>query len=374
MTSQVSKAHLQAIHDAVPEAMIVIDVNGIIQSYNAEAERLFGFAASEVVGNKVNMLMPQPHRDRHDDYIHRYMETGEKRIIGIGRLVMAQRKDGTTFPMELAVGEARSGEVRFFAGIVRDVTERQDTEARLQELQSELVYISRVTAMGEMASALAHELNQPLSAIANYLKGSQRLLERANMDELNPLGEALEKATDQALRAGEILRRLRGFIGRSETERQDESTAKLVDEAAALALVGAKDKGILVDIRLDPTFDRVMADRIQVQQVLINLIRNAMEAMDESDRRELVITNADHGNGMVRLEVSDTGAGLIPEVAEHLFEPFVTSKPQGMGVGLSISRTIIEAHGGEIWARDNDGGGTRFCLTLPSAEATTADG
>jgi two-component system sensor kinase FixL len=258
----------------------------------------------------------------------------------------------------------KSGNERFFTGFIRDLTERQKTEARLQELQSELVHISRLTAMGEMASTLAHELNQPLSAIANYLKGSQRLLE-GKPDELSKtLRGALEKAAEQALRAGQIIRRLRDFVSRGETERRVESVSKLVEEASALALVGAKERGVRVTFRLDPRADLVLADKVQVQQVLINLMRNAIDAMEESPRRELVISTNAADDDMVVVSVADTGGGIAPEVAEQLFQPFFTTKRQGMGVGLSISRTIVEAHGGEIWLEPNSEQGAVFRFSL----------
>ena len=192
------------------------------------------------------MLMPSPYREDHDSYLGRYLRTGERRIIGIGRVVVGQRHDGSTFPMELAVGEMHVRNRRFFTGFIRDLTERQQTEARLQELQSELVHMSRLTAMGEMASALAHELNQPLSAIANYMKGSRRLLANSSDDSASLVRDAMDKAADQALRAGEIIRRLRDFVARGESERRVEDVKKLVEEASALALVGAKDKGVRV--------------------------------------------------------------------------------------------------------------------------------
>ena len=204
--------------------------------------------------------------------------------------MVGQRKDGSTFPMELAVGEMQSGDRRFFTGFIRDLTERQQTEARLQELQSELVHISRLTAMGEMASTLAHELNQPLSAISNYLKGSQRLLEGNRDEQSAMMRDALEKAADQAMRAGQIIRRLRDFVSRGESERRVESITKLVEEASALALVGVKDRGIRVQFQFDPAVDLVLADRVQIQQVLLNLIRNAMDAMEASHARDLVIS------------------------------------------------------------------------------------
>ncbi len=255
------EAHMKSILDTVPEAMIVIDEHGIMQSFSSAAERLFGLSAGEAVGQNVKSLMPSPYREDHDGYLQRYLNTGERRIIGIGRVVVGRRKDGSTFPMELAVGEMRSGDRRYFTGFIRDLTERQKTEARLQELQSELVHISRLTAMGEMASTLAHELNQPLSAISNYLKGSRRLLEGAGDERSATLRDALEKAGDQAIRAGQIIRRLRDFVSRGESERRVESIAKLVEEASALALVGVKDRGIRVQYQFDPTVDRVLADR-----------------------------------------------------------------------------------------------------------------
>jgi two-component system sensor kinase FixL len=358
------EAHLQSILDTVPEAMIVINEQGVIQSFSSAAERLFGCRADEALGRNVKTLMPSPYREGHDGYLQRYRNVGERRIIGIGRVVVGQRKDGSTFPMELAVGEMKSGDQRFFTGFIRDLTERQQTEARLQELQSELVHISRLTAMGEMASTLAHELNQPLSAISNYLEGSRRMLAEAKDDNLVTLRDALDNAADQAMRAGQIIRRLRDFVSRGESERRVESITKLVEEASALSLVGVKDRGIRVQFRFDPAFDLVLADRVQVQQVLLNLIRNAMDAMESSATRELVISIAPYESNHVCVSVADSGSGIAQEISEQLFQPFVTTKRQGMGVGLSISRTIIESHGGRIWAEPNPSGGTIFHFTL----------
>jgi two-component system, LuxR family, sensor kinase FixL len=358
------EAHLQSILDTMPEAMVVIDERGIMQSFSTAAERLFGYQASEVIGRNVKTLMPAPYRDSHDAYLGRYLRTGEKRIIGIGRVVVGERKDGSTFPMELAVGEMISGKTRYFTGFIRDLTERQEADARLQALLAELVHMSRLTALGEMASALAHELNQPLSAIANYMKGSRRLLENQSDDRAALIREALDKAAEQSLRAGQIIRRLRDFVARGESERRIESLKKLLEEASALALVGAKDRGVRVMFSLDPTLDAVLADKVQVQQVVLNLVRNAVESMEQSDRRDLMIGTERGADGMAIVKVADTGTGIAPEIANQLFQPFITTKSQGLGVGLSISRTIVESHGGRIWVEPNPDGGTVFRFTL----------
>ncbi|MFZ0401519.1 MAG: PAS domain S-box protein [Pseudolabrys sp.] len=367
------EAHLQSILDSVPDAMVVIDISGIIQSFSAAAERLFGYTSGEVIGKNVSLLMPSPYREQHDGYLERYMRTGERRIIGIGRVVVGERNDGSTFPMELAVGEMKSGKERFFTGFIRDLTERQKSESRLQELQSELVHISRLTAMGEMASTLAHELNQPLSAISNYLKGSRRLLEARADESSSMMRDALDKAAEQALRAGQIIRRLRDFVARGESEHRVENVKKLVEEASALGLVGAKDQAIRVRFDFDPSVELVLADKIQIQQILLNLMRNSVEAMQDSARRELRLSAVRVDNEMVQVSVADTGSGLAPEVASQLFQPFVTTKQHGMGVGLSICRTIAESHGGKIWVEANPGGGTVFRFTLRGVRKEEVD-
>ena len=357
------ETHLRLILNTIPDAMILIDDRGMIRAFSPTAERLFGWPVEEAIGQNVNVLMPSPQREAHDGYLQRYYRTGERRIIGLGRIVVGARRDGSTFPMELAVGEMRTAEGRFFTGFVRDLTERQQAEARLQALQSDLVRVSRLTALGEMASALAHELNQPLTAIANYLKGSSRLL-RSGDGDIERVTQAVDRAAEQALRAGVIIRRLRDFVARGETERRIEDLPQLIEEASALALVGAREHGVRVRFHIDPTADYVIADKVQVQQVLLNLIRNAVDVMEDAPVRDLEIRAVAADDDHVRITVSDTGAGIAPEVAEQLFQPFVTTKRSGMGVGLSISRTIVEAHGGRIGFETNGAGGTDFHFTL----------
>jgi two-component system sensor kinase FixL len=361
------EAHLRSILDTVPDATIVICDKGIIQSFNAAAERLFGYSEPAVVGQNVSLLMPPPFHEQHDGYIARYLNTGERRIIGIDRVVTGQRKDGSTFPMKLAVGEMRSGDKRYFTGFIRDLTERQETEHKLQELQSELARLSRLTAMGEMAATLAHEMNQPLSAIANYLQGCGRLIEGVEHPSAPKIRDALAETTKQTLRAGQIIRQLREFVARGEIERRPEDINKLVEEASALALVGSKEEGVKPIFRFDTRLGPVLVEKVQIQQVLVNLIRNAIEAMHDCERRELLVKTGPGAEGMIEVSVADTGSGLSEEIVSRLFQPFVTTKPTGMGVGLSISKRIVEAHGGELWAEPNPQGGTQFRFTLESS-------
>jgi two-component system sensor kinase FixL len=364
---------LRSILATVPDAMIVADEYGVIQSFSSTAERLFGYAPREVIGRNVSMLMPEPDRSRHDGYMGRYRQTGEQRIIGVGRVVTGQRKDGSTFPMHLSIGEMHAQSQRSFTGFIRDLTERQETLAKLREVQSELVHVSRLLAMGEMASSLAHELNQPLTAIANYMKGCRRLLQNSSHPQLETMLDALDKASEQALRAGQIIRRLRDFATKGDAEKKVERVVKLIEEASALALVGAREMGVMVRQEIDPRVDLVLADRIQIQQVLVNLFRNALEAMEKTERRELVVTVAPASELMVEIAISDTGHGIGPEIRRKLFEPFVTTKDHGMGVGLSISRTIIEAHGGKMWVEDNPIGGSVFRFTIIAARDEKED-
>ncbi len=368
------EAHLRSILDTVPDATVVIDSNGFVRSFNAAAERLFGHAEKEVGGKNVSILMPSPFREEHDRYIKRYLDTGEKRIIGFDRVVTGQRKDGSTFPMKLEVAEMRSGDRRFFTGFIRDLTERQRTERQLQELQTELARLSRLTAMGEMASTLAHEVNQPLTAISNYLQGCNRLLETIDHENAPKVRDALAATTKQTLRAGEIIRQLREFVTHGETARRPEKIHDLVEETSALALMGAKEEGVKAKFRFDPMVGSVLVDKVQIQQVLLNLMRNAIEAMEGHDRKELLVSAAlseagksDKQEPMIEVTVADTGCGVSDTIADQLFQPFVTTKAHGMGVGLSISKRLIEAHGGRMWAEPNPGGGTAFRFTLEPA-------
>ena len=363
MALRASEARLRSILTTVPDALVIIDEAGLIQSVSTTAERLFGYKAGEIEGRNVSMLMPEPYRSEHDRYLARYLATGERRIIGIGRVVLGQRRDGGTFPMELSVGEVILEGRRQFTGFVRDLTDRQESDRRLHEAQDELLHISRLSEMGQMASTLAHELNQPLAAINNYLAGAERLMQRGDYERASV---AFGKAVEQVDRAAQIIRRLREFVSKGDADRRPESLSKIVEEASALALVGAKSQGLRAAISLDPFAELAFVDKIQIQQVLVNLVRNAVEAMEAGPLRNLHVTTRRQGE-MIEVAVADTGPGIAEHIKARLFEPFVTSKATGMGVGLSICRSIVESNGGRLWAEDNEDGGTVFRFTLPVA-------
>jgi two-component system sensor kinase FixL len=269
--------------------------------------------------------------------------------------------------MELQVGEFTFAAAHYFTGFVRDLTERQEAERRIQDIQAELLHASRLSVMGQMASTMAHELNQPLTAVTNYLEAGRQLLATGtgNHERLN---EMMEKAIAQAQRAGDVIRRLRGFVSKGETERRLQNLNQMVEEALALALVGARQRGVRASLELDDTLPPVLVDHVQIQQVVLNLVRNAIEAMEQVEQRELTVgTRAVPEQGMAEVIIADTGPGIAPELADRLFQPFVTTKVTGMGLGLSICREIVEAHHGRLTTAPAPTGGTVFRVTLPIA-------
>ena len=367
-----SENHLRSILATVPEAMVAIDGHGTILTFSGTAETLFGYRADEAVGRNVALLMPSPDRERHHGYIRHYLETGEPHVIGIGREVTARRKDGTIFPVELSIGEVDTGEGRLFTGFIRDLSQRRRTEEKLAAVQAELIHVSRVGAMGAMASTLAHELNQPITAVVNYVEGVRDLLARPaplGNDDRAMVREALDDAAREALRAGNILRHLRDFVARGEVEKTVEPLPALIREAATFGLMGSREKGVETVMDIDPAASPVLVDKVQIEQVLINLIRNAVEAMSDSPERRLTIRTGPEPDqpGYVRVSVADTGPGVPPAVADQLFNAFVSTKTRGMGLGLSICRTIIEANGGHIGMELQEGGGSLFHFTLARA-------
>ncbi len=353
-------AQLSAVLDGAPDAIISIDETGIIQSVNAPAMKMFGYHRGEVVGCNVRMLMPEYNARRHDDYIANYLRTGVGKIIGVGREVEGQRKDGALFPIELAIVEAAVDHSRMFVGFLRDLSERRRIETRIDDLASQ-----RLIAMGGMAGALAHELNQPLAAMGVYLETARRMLGRPPEQRPATVEEALRLAAEQVMRMGDIVNHLREFVAHGDPDKTHQNLHALIREVFAAEFPGHKSGLPSVSLNLGAMDDEVLVDRVQIGQVLTNLVRNAREATMDSANARIAISTAPNGSGMIRCDVSDNGPGLSHEIRDRLFEPLTTTKATGMGIGLSISKAIIETHYGKIWAEPNPGGGTVFSFTLP---------
>jgi two-component system, LuxR family, sensor kinase FixL len=355
------------------DGIMVIDETGSIQVYNDACERMFGYRADEAIGQNVKMLMPSPYHAEHDAYLSRYLKTKERRIIGIGREVVGRRKNGTTFAMYLSVGEGQFDGRRIFLGIVHDISERKADEHRIQELQNELLHATRLTTTGQLGAALAHELNQPLTAIMNYTGILQDIADQDATPNGAMIRDVVARISEQTTRAGEIIRRVRGFVAKREPDRLIEDLNSAIGESVALGFVGAADTSVKLHSDLTAGLPAVSMDKVQIQQVMINLVRNAVEAMQESEQRRLTITTARDESDFVRVSVADTGPGLPDAIAASLFQPFVTTKENGLGIGLSICRTIIESHGGRLWMEPHNGGGTIFHFRLPIAQMGADD-
>jgi len=357
---------LSALLDAAVDAMVLIDDRGLVTRFNRAAERVFGYAAGEVVGRNVSMLMPQPYRREHDGYLERYQRTGEARIIGIGREVVAQRKDGSTFPIDLAVGEFVTAAGRGYVGILRDISERKRQEEQAEDLRTRLAHVSRIGTLGEMVSGIAHEVNQPLTAIANYASACRRMM-LAGQTNPGEMLSILEKIAAQAERAGQVIRGLRALAKRGDSRRQLLDCNQLVREVLRIVEFEVRGADVELDVRLAPCLTPVLADGVQIQQVVLNLIRNAMEAMGEAGSGKAVVVETEQTEPeWVTIRVSDRGPGLSAEVARRLFEPFFTTKKHGMGLGLSICQSIATAHGGELRYSQNEWRGATFALQLPA--------
>jgi len=308
--------------------------------------------------------MPSPYHEEHDAYLENYLRTGERKIIGIGREVSAVRRDGTVFPAELSVDEFLDGEQRLFTGVLRDITRRKRSEAEVNRRREDHARMIRLAIMGEMATALAHELNQPLHAISAYAHAGIRLMQAGN-NTPEKLVYALEQAAGQAQRAGDIIRRIRSYVRRTEGSKVPLQINALVRQVAGFLAAELRDQRISIELELDEALPGVPGDELQIEQVLLNLMRNAMEAMLSAHRRVLTLSTAPESGGGVRVSVRDSGPGIEPEALARIFEPFYTSKVDGTGMGLAISRTLVESWEGSLWAESEPGRGACFHFTVP---------
>lgn len=363
------RAFLAAIVESANDAIISKTLDGRITTWNKAAERIFGYAAEEMIGTPVTRLFPE-------DLIGEEQEILRK--IRMGSAIehyetVRIRKDGTPIDVSVTVSPIRdsAGTVIGASKTIRDITERKLIQARLQSLSSELSHVARVTEMGQVSAAIAHELNQPLTAVLNYTNVAKRLIASTDESAKPKAYEAISKAGDQAVRAGQIIRRLRDFVEKRESARSLENINEITDDALALGMIGTKSADVKLTVALSERLPPVLVDRVQIQQVLVNLLRNAVEAMAHSPERQLTVSTALTSEATVLVSVADSGIGISEELADRLFKPFVTTKPGGMGIGLAISRSIIESHGGRLSLTPNPGGGTVFQFTLPAAQRMT---
>jgi two-component system sensor kinase FixL len=355
---------LAAIVESSSDAIIGKDLKGIVTSWNGAAEKMFGYTAGEIIGNPILLLFPPDRVHEENDIIGRIRSGGMLDHYETVRM----RKGGATFPASVSVASIRDQACSIVGAskIVRDLTEQKEREQHLREVQAQLFHAQRLTELGQLVSTLVHEVNQPLTAITNYTGAGLRLLDAGNARSATM---ALQKIGEQAERANQIIARLRNFVRGGATDRRPEDLGGVIDEAVALASSSLKSTDVRLRTRLHSVADKVSADRVQIQQVLFNLVRNAAEAMQQSPRREVLVATAPNSDDLIEISVADTGPGLPPEIRAHLFQPFFTTKGNGMGIGLSVCRSIVEAHGGQLWADDNPTGGTVFHFTLPRPSA-----
>ena len=375
----VKSRRFQSFVDSMPIAMILADPAGTIRAVGRKVHEDFGYRPEELVGQNLTVLMAEPHRERHDDYIARYLETGEQRIIGAPRIENALHKNGHAIAVEVNIGEAEIGGEQYFVGLLRPIESVISDRSQMQTMLAELAHISRVSAMGALATAIAHELNQPLTAIANYAEGARdRLAAREDAEGLAEVIAAIDQCRAQSLRAGQLLHRLREFVKPGESETQSVAVEKLVDDTISLALINGYRQSVVINRDIEHGLPALQIDPIQAEQVLFNLLRNAFEAM--SDRPETVhrmrIAARAVGPHTVRITVEDTGPGIDPDVRDTIFQSFVTTKAGGMGVGLAICRQIVETFGGRLELADDDCtlSGACFALTLPAGTAGEGEG
>jgi two-component system sensor kinase FixL len=369
-------SQLLAVMDAAVDAVILIDCTGRIEAINRSGERLFGWSSAELAGCNVSVLMPEPYRSAHDGYLARYLATGDSHIIGTGRELQAQRRDGSVFPAHLSVGRVAGVDPPQFVGFIRDTTAQHAHIAWVQEEArrsgERLMHVSRMATMGEMAAGIAHELNQPLTAIANYARASERFLSQPQPD-LAEVREAVGEIAGEALRAGEIIRRLRQLVRGGDDAREQTSLNALIEELRVLTVADARMHNTRIRFELQPGLPPLSMHRTQIMQALLNLIRNALEALagDSTQQREIVVRTRLTVAGDCEVAVCDNGPGVTAEIRDRMFDPFHTTKQKGTGLGLPMTRTIAQAHGGSVRYEPAAPCGACFILTLPVTETVT---
>jgi len=364
MEDRAENTRLAAVFESSDDAIIAKDLNSVILSWNRTAERLFGFTAAEVIGQPITIIFPPERREEEAVFLERIRrgETVEHHE------TTRRHRDGKIISVSATISPIKNanGTLIGASTILRDLTARNLHEHRIADLQAELAHVQRLAELGQVVSTLVHEVNQPLTAISNYVNACRRLVATGDGKRI---AAALERIADQTERTREIVQRIRDFVMKRDVQMRTENLSHVIGEAIALTRSSVRDTSLTLSVQMDSTDLHVEINRIQVQQVPFNLLRNGIEAMQGRPRRELLVaTNLVQG-GMVQISVPDSGPGLADEVRKKLFEPFVTTKENGMRVGLSVCRAIVEAHRGRMWADDKPGGGTVFRFTVRHAGA-----
>jgi PAS domain S-box-containing protein len=356
--------------ETASDAVVCMDENGAIVLANPATTKVFGYDPADLIGKPLTMLMPEYLRKLHEDGFRRYSATGQRHINWQGTELIGLRKNGQEFPVEVSFGELTADSHRIFTGFVRDITERKQAEelrASLHATQLELAQVSRLTTMGELAASIAHEVNQPLTAVTNNANACLRLLARHSL-EPEVLRRTLEEIVADGSRASAVIARIRAFIKKAPAEKKELDINDVIQEVLALARRELSENRVLLELQLKKTLPLVLVDRVQLQQVLLNLIMNGIEAMTAvTDRRRMLwVQSRVDESGDILVAVRDSGAGLGSD-SDRVFTPFFTTKANGMGMGLPISRSLVESHGGRLWATPNSPQGAIFSFTLPAA-------
>mgnify|MGYP000045988442 CR=1 FL=1 len=358
---------LIALLDAAVDALVVIDGKGNIEIFNSAAQKMFGYSKREVFGKNIKMLMPDTFSIEHDKYLASYLTSGEEKIIDKGRKVKGKKSNGEEFPIFLSVGEVKNSSDIQFVGIIRDISEQEQDRIDARESRERLSHASRLSSMGELAAGIAHEMNQPLSAISSYAQASKRLLQSDTQDNKLKVVAALDKICDQAIRASEVIHRLRTFVKKRVAQRESVDLNALIYETVNLAKVDTRILDHEVLLKLCHNKKPILiADPIQIQQVLLNLIRNGIDAMEHHKGAPLLIHSQWLSNIKIEVSVIDFGLGIDQKTSSGIFNPFFTTKETGMGMGLSVSQTIIHAHGGNIYFSPSNHSGCTFSFSLPA--------
>lgn len=356
----------EALLDAAVDAIIIIDDRGTIKRFNRSAQRIFGYNEAEVLRQNVSILMPEPNRANHHGYMNRYLETGRAAIIGKGRTELGQRKSGEVFPMRLSVGKSSQGGEVHFVGIVHDLSLEQATEQKVRILEQQLLHADRLLTLSELTAGIAHEINQPLTAIAAYADAARHLVENAPAPVDPAFHTICSRISDQSRRAAAVVERLRALVRRGTNAKASHDMRKIITNTLLLFDYEVQKSGISIVTHAPGELPDVFIDEIQIQQILVNLVKNSLDALvDSGQAAGKVEISVSSSPDKLSVTVRDNGPGIKPESLHHLFEPFYTSKPKGLGLGLNICRNIAAAHGGKLTHTSPVEGGAQFTLQLP---------